>query len=117
METKEQLITSIKEWIKYDNEITQLKAEIKEKTAKKKNLTDSLVTVMKTNTIDCFDVTGGSLVYKKNKVKKALTGKTLLAALQNYYKDQPDMADDITKHVMNSREEQVKETIKMKIDK
>ena len=30
METKEQLVTNIKEWIKMDSEITELKAEIKE---------------------------------------------------------------------------------------
>lgn len=117
METKEQLITNIKEWIKYDTEISQLKAEIKDRTNKKKGLTVNLVTIMKSNTIDCFDINGGALVYKQNKVKKPINGKTLLLALQNYYKDQPKIAEDLTKHIMDSREEQVKETIKRKIDK
>jgi len=117
METKEQLVTNIKEWIKMDNEIAQLKNEIKERTNKKKSLTESLVSVMKTNEIDCFDINGGALVYKKNKVKKPINGKTLLAALQNYYKTDPKIAEDLTKHVMNSREEQLKETIKRKVDK
>ncbi len=117
METKEQLINNIKEWIKIDNEIVKLKAEIKEKNAKKNSLTENLVTVMKTNNIDCFDITGGALVYKKNKVKKPISGKTLLATLQNYYKDNVSLAEEITKHVMDNREEQIKETIKRKIDK
>jgi len=117
METKEQLINNIKEWIKIDNEIVKMKAEIKEKNAKKNSLTENLVTVMKTNNIDCFDITGGALVYKKNKVKKPISGKTLLAALQNYYKDNANLAEEITKHVMDNREEQIKETIKRKIDK
>jgi hypothetical protein len=117
METKEQLVVNIKEWIKMDNEIAQLKNEIKERTNKKKSLTESLVSVMKTNEIDCFDINGGALVYKKNKVKKPINGKTLLAALQNYYKTDPKIAEDLTKHVMNSREEQLKETIKRKVDK
>lgn len=115
--TKEQLVNNIKEWIKIDNEISQLKANIKERTNKKKQLTEDLVTVMKTNSIDCFDINGGALVYKKNKVKKPINGKTLLVALQNYYKTDPKIAEDITKHVMDSREEQIKETIKRKIDK
>jgi hypothetical protein len=115
--TKEQLINNIKEWIKIDNEIAQLKIEIKERTNKKKTLTENLVTVMKTNSIDCFDITGGALVYKKNKVKKPINGKTLLLALQNYYKNDAKVAEEITKHIMDSREEQVKETIKRKIDK
>ena len=37
METKEQLVNNIKEWIKIDNEITQLKADIKDKNNKKKH--------------------------------------------------------------------------------
>jgi len=97
MEIKEQLVNNIKEWIKIDNE--------------------NLVTVMKTNSIDCFDINGGALVYKKNKVKKPINGKTLLSALQNYYKNDVKIAEEITKHVMDSREEQIKETIKRKIEK
>jgi hypothetical protein len=117
METKEQLVNNIKEWIKLDNEITKLKNEIKENNNKKKVLTENLVTVMKTNQIDCFDINGGALVYKTNKVKKPINGKTLLSALKNYYKTDPQIAADLAKHVMDSREEQIKETIKRKVDK
>ena len=117
METKEQLVNNIKDWIKIDTEIAELKAKIRERTNKKKTLTENLVTVMKTNKIDCFDINGGALVYKTNKTKKPINGKSLLVALQNYYKSDPKIAEDITKHVMDSREEQVKETIKRKIDK
>jgi predicted nucleic acid-binding Zn-ribbon protein len=117
METKEQLVNNIKEWIKMDNEIAQLKTEIKDRNNKKKTLTENLVSVMKTNQIDCFDINGGALVYKTNKVKKPINGKTLLAALQNYYKTDVKMAEELAKHVMDSREEQIKETIKRKIDK
>ena len=100
-----------------DNEIAQLKTEIKDRNNKKKTLTENLVSVMKTNQIDCFDINGGALVYKTNKVKKPINGKTLLAALQNYYKTDVKMAEELAKHVMDSREEQIKETIKRKIDK
>ncbi len=117
METKEQLVNNIKEWIKMDTEIAELKSQIKDRNNKKKNLTENLVTVMKTNKIDCFDINGGALVYKTNKVKKPINGKTLLLALQNYYKTDPSVAEDLTKHIMDSREEQIKETIKRKIDK
>jgi hypothetical protein len=66
--TKEQLVTNIKEWIKIDNEIAQLKSEIKDRNNKKKNLTENLVVTMKKNQIDCFDINGGALVYKQNKL-------------------------------------------------
>lgn len=117
METKDQLVNNIKEWIKMDSEIAQLKTDIKERNNKKKVLTENLVTVMKSNKIDCFDINGGALVYKTSKVKKPINGKSLLAALQNYYKTDAKMAEDIAKHVLDSREEQIKETIKRKIDK
>jgi len=117
MEIKEQLVNNIKDWIKMDGELNDLKMKIKEKNTQKKLLTENLVDVMKNNKIDCFDINGGALVYKKNKIKKPINGKTLLAALQNYYKTDVKIAEEMTKHIMDSREEQIKETIKRKIDK
>jgi len=115
--TKEELITNIKEWIKMDTELTKLKAEVKLKTLKKKELTENLVNVMKSNSIDCFDINGGALMYKQRKTKKAISGKFLLAQLESYYSDKPELAKDIVKKVLDSREETVKDEIKRKIGK
>lgn len=114
---KNELITNIKEWIKMDTEISKLKAEVKEKTVKQKELTAGLVNVMKNNSIDCFDINGGSLVYKKRKTRKTITGKFLLAQLEEYYKDAPEVAKEITNKVLENREQVVKEEIKRKINK
>lgn len=114
---KEQLMESVKAWIKVDNEITMLKNEIKERNSKKKILTDNLVKIMKENKIDCFDMHDGQLIYKRSSVKKSISGKTLLASLQLYFKSQPELASDLTKHVMENREVVEKETIRMKYDK
>ena len=116
METKEELVMSIKEWVKIDNEILKLKKEIKDKTQNKKILTESLVSVIKKNEIDCFDIKDGSILYKKTTTKKPLNGKTLMSALNAYYKNNGTLAEELTKHIMDSREEQTKETIKRKID-
>ena len=113
-DTKKELINNIKEWIKLDADIAKMKTEIKDKNNKKKNLTDNLVTVMKNNSIDCFDISGGSLIYKQTKVKKAINKKTLLTALQNYYKNDSANVEDIVNHVLNTREENIKDTIKLK---
>jgi len=117
LNTKDELIANIKEWIKIDNEITKLKAEVKDRTNKQKGLTESLVTIMKGNSIDCFDINGGALVYKKKKTKKTISGKFLLAQLEEYYKDQPEIAKEITKKVLDNRIEVFKDEIKRKIDK
>jgi len=115
--TKDELISNIREWIKIDTDIATLKNEIKNKQAQKKNLTENLVKVMKTNSIDCFDINGGSLVYNQKKTKKCLSGKFLLKQLENYYKDQPEVAKEITQHIMSNREETIKEDIQRKIKK
>ena len=115
--TKEELIGNIREWIKIDNDLNNLKKEIKNKTAQKKLLTDNLVNVMKVNAIDCFDINGGALVYSQRKTKKAISGKYLLLQLEKYYKDQPDVAKDLTQHLLDNREENIKDDIKRKVKK
>ena len=100
-----------------DNDINKLKSEVKDKTNKKKELTESLVNIMKNNSIDCFDINGGALVYKQKKTRKTISGKFLLSQLEEYYKDQPEVAKDITKKVLDNREEVVKDEIKRKINK
>ena len=95
METKEQLMEGIKEWVQTDNELIKLKNRVKEMNQKKKELTESLVGVMKQNEIDCFDIKGGSISYKKNIVKKPITGKTLMASLAQYYKNEPAIAEEL----------------------
>lgn len=118
METKEQLVENIKEWIKIEKEINDFKSKIKERNAMKKKLSENLIVTMKNNQIDCFDINGGAIVYKKSTVKKPISGKTLLLALQNYYKDSNNnMAEDITKFILDNREEKIKECIKHRIDK
>jgi hypothetical protein len=115
--TKEELITNIKEWIKIDNDIAKLKTDIKEKTNRKKSLTENLVLVMKSNSIDCFDINGGAIIYKQKKTKKPISAKYLLSELQKYYKDQPDVATDLTKQLLDNRELSIKDDICRKINK
>jgi hypothetical protein len=115
--TKEELIVNIKEWIKIDADIIKLKSEIKERTNKKKLLTESLVSVMKVNSIDCFDINGGALIYKQKKTKRTISGKFLLSQLEEYYKNEPELAKEITKKVLDNRIEVVKDEIKRKIEK
>ena len=114
---KEELISSIKECIKLDNDIAKAKSDIKEKTIRKKTLTDNLVVIMKGNSIDCFDINGGALLYKQKKTKKPISAKYLLAELQRFYKDQPNVATELTKQLLDNRGETVKDQICRKINK
>ena len=49
MDTKEQLVHHIREWIEIDNGISGLQKQIKQMRENKKELTSSLVNVMKSN--------------------------------------------------------------------
>ena len=117
VETKEDLIHSIKEWIRLDNEITRMNKDVKELKIKQKNITQTLVSVMKTNSLDCFDINGGRILYKKSKIKKPINAKMLISTLKNYYADNPSIAEDVTKFVLSNREDVIKETIRRKLDK
>lgn len=114
---KEKLIENVREWIGIDNEIKQLQKIIKEKRKEKKGLTENLVNVMKTNDIQCFDISDGKLMYTQNKVKSALSKKHLIKSLTEWFKDDPSQIGDLTKHILNSREEKIRENIKRKIKK
>jgi hypothetical protein len=119
LETKDELVANVKEWIKIDGEIAAFKIEIKNRVIKKKMLTDRLVVVMKKNEIECFDINGGSIVYKKTNAKRAINGKMLLATLNEYYKETntPEVAAEISQFILDSRETTTKETILRKMDK
>jgi len=117
MESKQELVGLIKEWISCDNKIKQCQKTAKELREEKKSLTETLVTVMKSNEIDCFDINDGKLVYTQNKVKTPLSKKHLMSALMNYYKDDPKSAEEVSNFIMESREEKVKESIRRKINK
>jgi len=69
MSSKEELVTIIKEWIENDEKVKEMQAIIKEYKNKKKNLTVTLLNIMKTNEIDCFDINSGKIVYCKSKTK------------------------------------------------
>ena len=117
MDTKQELITHIKSWIEIDNEISKLQKQIKAVRDEKKQLTGNLVDVMKNNEIDCFDINDGKLIYLKSKVKKPINKKTLFSALEGFFKDDAEMAKQLSEHILNSREETIKESIRRKKDK
>ena len=114
MDTKEELVKHIRGWIQIDNDISVLQKQMKALREEKKSLTCSLVDVMKMNEIDCFDINDGKLIYSKSKVKKPINKKTLLSALDNYFKEDSEMAKQLSEHILNSREETVKESIRRK---
>ena len=52
----EELLENVKAWLKLDNEIKSLQKEIKSRRNQKKELTESLMSVMKVNDIEQIDL-------------------------------------------------------------
>ena len=117
METKEQLIKTIKEWVKIDNDIRALKKEVSTREKEKKEISNNLMDVMRKNEIDCFDLKDGHITYTKKNVKKAITKKSLLDILSKYCQGDSTKATEINNFIMDNREEVVKESIVRKITK
>ena len=114
MATKDQVVDLIKGWLKNDKELKLLQNEVKMRRIKKKEISTQLVNIMKDNEIDCFDINDGKLVYSKSKTKQAVSKKVLLEALNKYFSDKPETANEIVDHILDSRTEKITETIKRK---
>lgn len=115
--TKEQLKDHLRQWVRVENEISTLSAEIKKRKLIHQQLSASLLRVMKQNEIDCFDIANGRIVYSKTKTRAPLNNGQLKNALTTYYKDDVEKANSLTEFLLASRVEKTKESIKMKIPK
>ena len=115
--TKEQLKDYLRQWVRVENEISTLSAEIKKRKLIHQQLSKSLLEVMRKNEIDCFDVANGRIVYSKTKTRAPLNNGQIKSALSTYYKDDAEKANSLTDFLLASRVEKTRETIKMKIPK
>jgi hypothetical protein len=116
-ETKEELIQTIREWVKLDNEIQQLQKETAIRKKDKIKISNQLMDIMKRNEIDCFDIKDGQILYNKKNVKKPITKKILNDVLVKFYKGDYMKATELNDFIMQNRGEITKETIIRKTTK
>lgn len=116
-DNKNQLIHTVKEWVRIDNEIRQLQKEISIRRQDKKIMNDQLMETMKSNDIDCFDLNDGKICYTKKNVKKPINNKLLLNILTKYYSGDISQASEINNFINDNRTEVTKENITRKISK
>lgn len=117
METKEQLIQTIKEWVRLDNDIRKLKKEENDRKNEKKKISNLLIEIMKKNEIDEFDIKDGQISYVKKSIKKPITKKVLMETLSKYFKGDLLKATELNEFIIDNREEVIKESIVRKIKK
>lgn len=114
MTTKEELIGYIRNWVSAESEIKRLRTQMKSLNQEKKQMTNKLIEVMKENDIDTIDMNEGKLQYKKTVVKAPISKKHLLFCLQEYYKNDNETIEQVTNHILDSRQSKVYESIKHK---
>jgi hypothetical protein len=112
---KTELVGSIKEWIRLDNEIRNLNKEIRERKTQMTKISQNLMSTMKDNNIDEFNVKEGKLIYSKKQVKKPITKKYLTDVLLKYYKGDDEQATELNSFINENREATVKETIRRQV--
>lgn len=116
LETKEQLIHKVREWVRVDNEMRVLQKEMAIRKKEKKNISKELMDVMKMNKIDVFDLKDGQLVYASTSVKKPITKKNLMSILSVYFQGNNDKAFELNNFILDNRETTVKERLVRKFD-
>jgi len=110
------LIQKIKKWLEYESKIINLQKELKELKKNRSGLSNELKIIMKNKELDCIDVNDGKILYTTTQVKKGLNKKYLSTVLTKYFEDS-NRADEICQFILENRESQVKENIKLKKDK
>jgi len=113
---RERLIDNVKQWIDLDEELKLLRKKARQLRENKKDLTSSLVSIMKDNDIDCFDINDGQLIRTTRQVKTPLSKKHLLTSLAKFYQNDPKVVKELGGFIMNSRTSKTKEDIRRKIN-
>ncbi len=116
--SKAELIEIIKEWRTLDEEIKAIQKEIKVRRNKKKELSDKLIKVMRTNDIECFDINNGKLLYTKSKLKETINKSYLMKVINDYFNDDENVeTEKVADYIFENRNTKVKESIRCKLDK
>jgi hypothetical protein len=114
---QEQVVQTIRDWVKIDNELLQLKREIATRKQQKKVLSDQLDSIMEKKDIDSFAINDGKIERKNKKTKKAISKKMLLNILSQYYQDDAEKASEVNNFILENREETVTTVITRKVNK
>ena len=109
MSAKEELKSAIKSYVGFDSEIKQLQTRIKQLKEQQKTASVALMSTMRENSIDCFDINNGSIMYKRNKVKKTIGKKFLMETLDKYFQGDREKVDTLNNFIHTNREEVIKE--------
>lgn len=114
---KENLQTSVKEYLSIDDQITALNKAVKERREKKKKLSQEILGLMKQFEINNMNTSNGKLIYSVTKTKEPLTRKSLVRTLNIYFNDNSEKANELSKFVMDNRKKIERVQLRRRINK
>lgn len=114
METKEDLVTNLKAWMKLDAEIRQLRKEARERVASQKALSLVLIELMKTNDIDTLNTNEMHISCVQKETKSPLSKKYLESVLLEFFENNSQKATEVHEYIMSHRSTSVKDCLKTK---
>ncbi len=117
MTDKAHLVENVKNWLQIDTEIKKLQQEIRKRRALKKDMTDTLVQIMKSRDIEIMNAGESQLIRTERKTKSALSKKHLINSLLNFFKEDKETVAQLTTFIMNTRPEKTVENIRRKVVK
>ena len=96
MTDKAHLVENVKNWLQIDTEIKKLQQEIRKRRALKKDMTDTLVQIMKSQDIEIMNAGESQLIRTERKTKSALSKKHLINSLLNFFKEDKETVAQLT---------------------
>ena len=99
---KQKLKESVKDYLTIDNEIATLQTAIKERKAKKDELSSFILGAMKSNEIQQMNINNEKLVYSVSQCKSPLNKNYLNNVLTDYFNNN-DKALDVINHILTNR--------------
>jgi len=101
--TKEDLIQTVRQWVQIDNQIRQMNKMLKKLKEDKKSHNAHMIEIMKSYSIDNFELKDGQIQYKKYKSRETLTQKKLLEILSKHPQLQQEQAQLLNEFVFDNR--------------
>ena len=113
IKTKDELRSSIKELIELDEELKRVQTEKRGLDKRRKALSAQLMRLMREKGIDSFDTAKTRLLYKQS-TRRPMGQSTLSSLLQDYYKDDPDAAQQLRTYIFEHLPEKTVESLVLK---
>ena len=110
--------TQLHEFIKYENEIKQFNAKLKEMKVNYKSLYDEILNYMVENEVDCLTCQDSVFEKKDKQIVSAITKDTIKSGFQEFLEKNKlngsfeIIAESGAEYIMNSREKKMKPHLK-----